>query len=501
MILFNAVFLWEALFLNPLKRVFSKFDRQYYTEGVVGFPRIINPLISTSEAEKDINELVFNSLVKIDSSGEVKPELAEKFSLTGDREYILSLRKGFSWHDGKPFKAIDVVYTIGIIQDPSYKSIFQEALKDVSLEQIDDYTVKFKLKEPFAPFLSTLNFGIIPAHVPFNQYRPIGTGVFRVKSIDSKKIVLTKGWLDLILKFYPDYQSAINALKIGEIQGFGGLNADELEELAKWPRFKAYSQPMYRRVVLLHFNLKSNLLGEKPLRQALRYSVPKDKIIKEVTRSRAVKAIGPIQPNSWGIKETKDYDYNLPQAQSLLEKAGWKKENSHWIKDGRELKLSLSFPESPLLREAAKRITKSWQELGIITEERSYDAIHFKEQVVFPKNFEVVLTSQELTADPDQYVLWHSTQSLGGNIASLSSPKVDKVLEDGRKILKLEDRRERYWDFQKYINDEVPAVFLYYPSYNYLVSSRIKGLDFNDFDIPSDRFNSSLYWRLEKRFF
>lgn len=479
----------------------SKFDRQYYTEGVVGLPKIINPLFSTNEVEKDINEVVFNSLAEVNSSGEVKPELAEKFNLVGDREYVVSLKRDVRWHDGKPFKASDVVYTAKIIQDPSFKSVYQEILKDVSLEQIDDYTVKFKLKEPFAPFLSTLNFGIIPSHIPLNQYRPIGTGVFRIKSIDNKKIVLTKGWLDLTLKFYPDYQSAINALKVGEIQGFGGLNAEELEELAIWPRFKAYSQPMYRRVVALHFNLKSNLLGEKPLRQALRQSVPKEKIIKEVTNSRAVKAVGPIQPNSWGMKETKDYDYNLASARNLLEKAGWKREAEKWMKDGQELKLSLSYPQSSSLKEAAKLIATSWQELGIETQERGYDPVHFKEQVIIPKNFEVVLTSQELTTDPDQYVLWHSTQSLNGNISSLSSPKVDKVLEDGRKIIALEERRPRYWDFQKYINDEVPAVFLYYPSYNYLVSSRIKELNLNNFDIPSDRFNSSLYWRLEKRFF
>ena len=90
-VLSNRSFLAEKVLLNPVKRVFSKFDRQYYTEGVVGFPKVINPLFSTSEIEKDINELVFNSLVEINSSGEIKPELAEKFNLVGDREYVCLL--------------------------------------------------------------------------------------------------------------------------------------------------------------------------------------------------------------------------------------------------------------------------------------------------------------------------------------------------------------------------------------------------------------------------
>ncbi|OGY27792.1 MAG: hypothetical protein A3F33_03885 [Candidatus Woykebacteria bacterium RIFCSPHIGHO2_12_FULL_43_10] len=491
----------NVLFIDPVKKLGSRFDRQYYTEAVIGTPRVVNPLFASTDLEKDINELVFQGLFNTTSGGDVTPELVETFILNGDREYVLNLRKDIHWHDGLPFTARDVIYTIHIAQNPDYKSRYFDVLKDVTVEKVTDYQIKMILKDPFAPFLSTLDFGIIPEHIPLTKYRPIGTGGFRVKSLDKTQIVLTKNWLDLTLKFYPDYNSALNALKVGEVQGLGGVFPKDALDLANWPNLKVYSQPTYRRFVALYFNLKSENAGDKLLRQVLRNAIPKAKIVNEVTQDSGAVAYGPIQSTSWASANNSDPEFNLETSVGNLKKLGWVKNNGFWEKDGKVLNLSISYPNAPLLKDTAKIVIEAWRTLGIKVEEKIYDSIHFKEQVVIPKNFEVVLFSQEISPDPDQYTLWHSTQVLNGNISGFSSEKADKMLEDGRKILKREERKEKYLNFQKYVSDEVPAIFLYFPPYNYVVSSRIKDLRLEDFNVPSNRFNNALDWHIEKRFF
>lgn len=504
-LLVSIIFFWNNILnfflLSPLQRLFSKVDRQYYVEGVVGVPRIINPLFSSTDLEKDINEMVFQGLFNVNASGELEPELAERFSIESNKEYTVYLRRSIKWHDGADFSANDVIYTTKLAQNPDYKSVYLDALKDVEISKVDDYTIKFRLKEPFSPFLTTLDFGIIPEHIPLSHYKPIGTGVFKIKQVNKKQLVLTKGWFDLTLRFYQDYSSALTALKLGEIQGLGGVTPKDALELEKWRTFKLYSKPMYRRFVAIYFNLKSGNASDKNIRQALRLSVAKDRIIQEVTNGHAAKAIGPIQPASWASRDMKDTGYNQGGAAGVLEKAGWKKEDGVWTKDNQPLTLSLSYPDLAVFKETAQIIIKTWSELGIKMEDRSYDPLHFKEQVITPKNFEVVLSSQEIGADPDQYVLWHSTQVNNSNISGISSVKIDKVLEDARKSINQDERKDKYADFQKYLNDEIPAVFLFFPPYNYVVASRVVGISLDNFTIPSNRYNSSLNWRIEKRFF
>ena len=122
----SSSFLWKNIILSPFQKIYSRFDRQYYTEGMIGFPKLINPVFASSEVERDINELIFNSLFHVNSEGVVVPDLAESYRSDNNKEYTVFLKKNILWHDGKPFAAKDVVYTVKIAQDPSFKSPFME---------------------------------------------------------------------------------------------------------------------------------------------------------------------------------------------------------------------------------------------------------------------------------------------------------------------------------------------------------------------------------------
>jgi peptide/nickel transport system substrate-binding protein len=491
---------YPNLFLPALAKLERAHTHQYYYEGIVGSPGVLNPLFEKTDIEKDINRLVYRSLVKVNSKGEPVPDLAEKYTVEDSKEYTFYLRQDVYWHDGKKFSADDVIHTVKLTQNPSIQGSYQDIFKDIEITKVDEYTVKFKLKEPFAPFPTTVALGIIPKHIPLNNFKPVGTGPFRVKETSKTHLTLSNDKLDVVFKYYPSYQMAIQALKLGEIHGLGGVDHEEKKIFENWPNFQVYSGPTHRRFVGIFLNTKDGPVSERVVRQALAYATPTEKIINEAIEGEGQPIYSPVSSLSWAkTEEHKKYTYNLEKSKELLEKAGWKLEGNTRKKGDKEFTLSISTVGISPYPEIAKEVAAAWESLGIKTEQRIFNTSDLKEQIVSRRQFEVLITSQEINPDPDQYVLWHSTQTDNANITALSVPKIDKALEDARKTLDLSSRKEKYSDFQKYFLEEVPVIFLYLPSFNYILSSKVKGFELVDFTVPADRFNSIESWRVEKR--
>ncbi|MBI2476715.1 hypothetical protein HYV72_00930, partial [Candidatus Uhrbacteria bacterium] len=136
-----------------------------YTEGLIGSPQFINPLYTSSnDVDQDISRLVFSGLMQWHPQNGLITDLAESYTISEDkRVYTFTLRNDALWHDGSPVTVRDVMFTYSAIQNPEFKSPLYSALRGVTIEQVDDRTVAFKLEEPFAPFLSVLSTGILPA--------------------------------------------------------------------------------------------------------------------------------------------------------------------------------------------------------------------------------------------------------------------------------------------------------------------------------------------------
>ena len=103
----------------------------------------------------------------------------------------------------------------------------------------------------------------------------------------------------------------------------------------------------------------------------------------------------------------------------------------------------------------AEKIAKDWTDLGITTRVKVESGI--------PQSYQALLAAQDIPLDPDQYPLWHSTQTQT-NITRYGNPKIDKLLEDGRKEIDMENRKKIYYDFQRYLVEDVPAIFLFHPT-------------------------------------
>ncbi len=159
----------------------------YFTEGILGTPRYVNPVLAITRADQDMVALVYSGLVKISPEGTLENDIAESINISEDGlTYNIILRQDIKFHDGKLLTAKDVSYTFRLIQDPDLKSPLRGNWTDVTIEDIGEHELNIILEEAYAPFIENFTVGVLPAHawsslpieqLPFSQLNtePIGS--------------------------------------------------------------------------------------------------------------------------------------------------------------------------------------------------------------------------------------------------------------------------------------------------------------------------------------
>ncbi len=380
---------------------------------------------STSQLPLEVQNLISSGLTSIQNDKSVVPSMATSWQVDEDGEtYTFVLKENLFWHDGSRVTARDINYNFS----------------DVATSFLDEKTIKFQLKEPFSPFPITVS-------KPVFKKGLIGTGEYQVVSLERngqivEQIVLKvaeKGSQkeNLVLRFYPTEETARTAFKLGEIDTIKNLSA--LGELEEWENLQIVREVKYNRYVAIFLNTQSDKLSDKSFRQALAYALEK---------KWTPRALSPIDPQSWAYNPSvKPYDLDLENAKNLMEKAF----------EGGEVpeSIEIELATVPSLLSVAEEIKADWEKIPVKT--------HIKVVNTIPEDYEALLVAQEVSSDPDQYSLWHSTQA-GTNISRYQSPKIDKLLEDGRKTMNQEERKEIYQDFQRFLVEDTPAIFLFHPT-------------------------------------
>jgi len=510
-----------------------------YTEGIIGSPQYINPILAqTNDADQDVSELVFSGLMKYDSAGNLVPDLAERYAIGEEgRVYDFFLRKNITWHDGQPFNADDVVFTIKTIQNPNYKSPLIFNWSGVEVEKIDDYTVRFKLDNSYAPFLNNATVGILPKHIWENispaefllaetNLKPVGAGPYKFKKFEKdargsiKTIYLQanenyyshKPYIENVaFKFYINEDNLIKAYNKGEIDGLGFISAQNKVLLREYKRKLNIHRLRLPRYFAVFFNQsKSKALADKTVRLALNYATNKQEIINEILDSEGTIVSSPIPPGVFGYtSETKIYDFALEHANNLLDAAGWHKNEETGIREKTfkndseptPLKIILITTEWPELESVAGILQKQWSELGAKIEIKILSIAEIQQEYIRPREYEALLFGEILGADPDPFAFWHSSQirDPGLNLALYNNKDVDELLKEARKTFDLEKRKEKYKEFQKLVVEDVPAVFLYGPYYLYPVDKKIKGIEIENIPVPSKRFSGIENWYIKTK--
>lgn len=367
---------------------------------------------------EDIQLLAGQGLTKIGSDGVVEPALADSWETPDSgKTWVFTLKDGLTWQDGDKLVAGDINYSFS----------------DVETRVVDDKTIEFKLVDPFSPFPSVVS-------KPIFKKGLLGTGQWRAKDVVlSGNIILQITFSKpdgekRIYKFFPSEERTKLAYKLGTVDKVEDLL--DIEPFANWKTVSISEEIGTDQVVTLFFNTKDAFVGDKSARQALSYAIDKQAL--------GERAYGPISPSSWAYNpQVKTYLYDTARAKELLDTFPDEVTQS-----------GVNLATTPALLSVAEKIASYWEDVGI----------HANVQVAstIPSDYQAYLAVFEIPKDPDQYSVWHSTQE-ATNISNFANPRIDKLLEDGRTQIKLEDRKATYLDFQRFLVEDTPAAFLYHP--------------------------------------
>ncbi|MBI3973787.1 MAG: peptide ABC transporter substrate-binding protein [Chloroflexi bacterium] len=501
-----------------------------YVEGLPGFPQALNPILANDDASHAVNALVFSGLTKTDEKGQAVADLAESWSLSADgKVYTFVLRNNARWHDGTPVTADDAVFTFKLLQDPAYTGQLGAVWKDVGVEKVDERTVKLMLqKDSFAPFLEYTTLGLLPAHVlqdvhprdlPSHRFnvQPIGTGPFRVKEVRPDQIMLEasphwygpRPYLSRVLfRIYPNYKTILTALERHEVEGVPLVDPQDASRVATDKRVTLYDAPQ-ASLTLLFFNVANPILADRAVRQSIAYAINKERLIEIGRSGRARRADSPVLPGSWAYSpDQRRYDFDPAKAREVLEAAGWKVDQAEGadgrvrVKDGKRLRLVLLTNDRRERIRLAEEIQQQLTAVGFEVEVQATGAGGLVQDFLLPRRFELALYSWDFNGfDPDPYALWHSSQLApqGLNIAGYVSRKADDLLEKGRRSTDQAERTRLYVEFQQTFAEDLPSLPLYYPTYEFAISAKIKGVRPGVVAGPADRFRNVVEWYAKTR--
>ena len=321
----------------------------------------INPLLSNNKEVLNIDKLIFEPLITIDENYKTKLCLATECSKTSETSYIIKIDNNRKWHDGTSLIAKDIQFTIDRLKEG--KSIYSYNVeKVIGVEILDANTVKINLSEEVPFFEYNLTFPIMPNNYylgeDFNASTkvPIGTGMFKITSIDGSNITLSKNenWWNIKnknskietiqIKLYSEIGELYNSFKLGNIDIFTTSNLN----LEQYIGTIGYSKTEFkgREFDYLAFNCQDNIFKNVEVRKAIEYAIDKANIVSSIYNNQHYVADFPLDYGNYLYnKEANSNEYNPDQAKTILTNAGWEYKYNRWQKteNYRTIKLNLTL--------------------------------------------------------------------------------------------------------------------------------------------------------------
>ena len=506
-----------------------------YSEALVGAFNRLNPVLDyPNPVDQDVDRLIFSSLLRFDDRGLPVNDLVESMGISQSGEnYNISLRQDAIWHDGQLLTSDDVVFTIDLLRSEELPipDDIRTLWQDIEVEALDEQTLQFRLPEPFAPFLDYLTFGILPEHLlgdltpqeiidsEFNL-RPIGSGPFRfdrflIETDQITGVELTSfedyyqepAFIEqFIFKYYPDSDSAIEAYQAGEVLGIDQVTNDILQAALAEPNLNMHSGqvPLLSIIFLNLDDPQVPFFQDLEIRRALLMGIDRQRIITQLNGGQATLAHGPVFPGSWAYYDgVEKIGYDPEGAINILRAAGYSiPASGNQVRTNEEdqsLSFDLVFPEGEKYDQLASAIAADWEVLGVQANLVAVPADDLMNEYLDPRDYQAALVDINLSRspDPDPYPFWDQAQITGGqNYSQWNDRQASEYLEEARVELDRAERIRLYNNFQVRFANDLPALPLFYPIYNYGIDQRVNGVTIGSLYQASDRFADVVKWFL-----
>ena len=501
-----------------------------YAEAVLGPVDTLNPIFARSSAEESTGELLFSRLLNYDQTGHLNYDLADNMTVSKDQKtYTLSIRPDARWSDGLYVRARDVVFTVGLLQNPATRSTLT-GWDDVKVSEVDDRTVTFSLPAVYAAFPHALRFlPILPEHVlrdvepaqlrenSFSS-QPTGSGLFTVKlsqdidAANGRKIIHMarnddhyRGAAKLSriqLHVYKDAESIKRALATAEVNAASDLPVVTADSVNK-ERYTIENHPINSGVYAL-LNTASASLKDAKVRRALQVGT-NTTAVREAVSSKLPALHLPIIPSQLSAQLPAAPEYNSQKAAKLLEEAGWKLDGSTRKKGGEVLTLNIVTTKNPDFEKALEALSAQWRGLGITVTTNIVDpddpSQNVAQTILQPRQYDVLLYQLTIGGDPDVYAYWHSSQITNGvNFSNYRNAIADEALLSARSRVNTSLRDAKYSTFVRQWLNDVPAIGLYQATTQYVHTDGVHAIP-TQVRLTSavDRYDSVLYWTVGER--
>ncbi len=506
-----------------------------FTEGIIGSPRFINPILATSNTDKDLCALIYSGLLKATSKGKLIPDLAKSYKISEDGfVYTFVLKDNLFFHDGHPLTTEDIEFTIKTTQNDIIKSSKRANWDGVEIKRLNDKEIQFILTQPYSPFLENLTTGILPKHIwggispeqfAFSQFNiePIGSGPYTINKIkkDStgilekyslksfKEYSLGKPYIsEIIIKLYPDEEILLSEYEGNKVESINSISPEKITLIQDRAGNQILTTPLPRIFGVFFNQDEASVFTNKEVRSALDRAIDREQIIKDVLNNYGIAIDSPVPSKSRYYFEDEDIEENnndrIESAKEILKENGWKlNEDGIWEKINRQattpLIFSISTADTPELKAVANLLKKRWEEIGAKVNLKIFEIGDLNQNVIRPRKYNSLLFGEVIGRDMDLFAFWHSSQrnDPGLNIAMYANITTDDLLEQIRISANEESKKEKFETFQKEIANDKPAIFLYSPEFIYIVPNKIKDIEIEQITIPSERFLGINKWYIE----
>lgn len=443
-------------------------------------PQHLDPRYALDVASYRAIQLLYNGLVRLDDQARIVPDLATSWETPDATTYVFHLRRDVQFHDGTPLTAADVYYTFSSLIDPSLQSPKRASFDKIrEIDVLSDHTIRFVLSESYAPFLTNnMTLGILPQ--PRNDRptaspdkHPVGTGPFAFEKREPNVALHLRAHADyfegkpdldgVVLRVLPDAMVRLFELQKGNIDFLqNALPPDVLEQLHDDSRFQIL-KTAGTNYTYLGLNCRDPILRHVQVRQALAHAIDRQALIQHVLQGLAQPANGILPAGHWAYAApVSHYPFDPERAGQLLDQAGFPDPDGTGPQP--RFRLLYKTSQNDIGRRIAEVIQEALRGIGIAVDIRSYEWGTFYGDIR-AGNFQLYALTWVGVTEPDIFHYTFHSQSIppaGANRGRYVNPRLDQLLDQGRRVTSLDERRKLYHEVQRIVATELPYVPLWH---------------------------------------